>query len=221
MTEAQEIEEFFWVLFWQSPCIFGCWEMMFVASRSFFSLALLHRLPCATVAATVCIRESVRQNHHSVVASSEEQKAHKQRMANSKFEYVKGFEQDDTLLRNTWIVVRIDGRGFTKYSFFLFVLLVGWLTDWLMNWLSRFTEKHGFVKPNDDRGLNLMSLSAEICMNEVNDIVLAYGQSDEYRWVHGRVFLKWKCLTLEFGFWISSGSFVLKRSTTLYKRRSR
>lgn len=37
-------------------------------------------------------------------------------MANSKFEYVKGFEQDDTLLRNCWIVVRIDGRGFTKYA---------------------------------------------------------------------------------------------------------
>jgi tRNA(His) 5'-end guanylyltransferase len=46
----------------------------------------------------------------------------------------------------------------------------------------RFTEKHGFVKPNDDRGQNLMNLSAEVCMNEINDIVLAYGQSDEYRY---------------------------------------
>jgi hypothetical protein len=43
-----------------------------------------------------------------------EGKLNKERMANSKFEYVKNFEQDDTLLRNTWIVVRIDGRGFTK-----------------------------------------------------------------------------------------------------------
>lgn len=33
----------------------------------------------------------------------------------SRFEYVKGFEQPDSLLPNTWIVVRIDGRGFTKY----------------------------------------------------------------------------------------------------------
>lgn len=35
-------------------------------------------------------------------------------MANSKYEYVKGFERDDVLLRNTWIVVRIDGRGFSR-----------------------------------------------------------------------------------------------------------
>jgi tRNA(His) guanylyltransferase len=34
-------------------------------------------------------------------------------MANSRFEYVKAFEQSDKLLQNTWIVVRIDGRGFT------------------------------------------------------------------------------------------------------------
>lgn len=33
-----------------------------------------------------------------------------------RFEYVKGFEQPDQLLPNTWIVVRIDGRGFTKYA---------------------------------------------------------------------------------------------------------
>ena len=37
-------------------------------------------------------------------------------MANSKFEYVKQFEQPDSLLPNTWIVVRLDGRGFTKYA---------------------------------------------------------------------------------------------------------
>ena len=35
-------------------------------------------------------------------------------MANSKFEYVKNFEIDNTLLKNTYIVVRIDGKGFTK-----------------------------------------------------------------------------------------------------------
>lgn len=34
----------------------------------------------------------------------------------SRFEYVKQFEQPDSLLPNTWIVVRIDGRGFTKYA---------------------------------------------------------------------------------------------------------
>lgn len=31
-----------------------------------------------------------------------------------RWEYVKQFEQPDQLLPNTWIVVRIDGRGFTK-----------------------------------------------------------------------------------------------------------
>ena len=33
---------------------------------------------------------------------------------NNRFEYVKTFEQPDILLPNTWIVVRIDGRGFHK-----------------------------------------------------------------------------------------------------------
>ena len=37
-------------------------------------------------------------------------------MFDSRFEYVKQFEQPDNLLPNTWIVVRIDGRGFTKYG---------------------------------------------------------------------------------------------------------
>ena len=37
-------------------------------------------------------------------------------MANSKFEYVKYFEIDNKLLNNTYIVVRIDGKGFTKYN---------------------------------------------------------------------------------------------------------
>jgi len=36
------------------------------------------------------------------------------RMANSKYEYVKDYELDDTLLPNCWIVVRLDGKGFTK-----------------------------------------------------------------------------------------------------------
>lgn len=51
-------------------------------------------------------------------------------MANSKFEYVREFEKDDRILPNTWIVVRIDGKAFHK-----------------------FTDKHAFEKPNDDNGL--------------------------------------------------------------------
>lgn len=36
------------------------------------------------------------------------------KMAKSRFEYVKDFEQDDRLLPGCWIVVRLDGKGFTK-----------------------------------------------------------------------------------------------------------
>jgi hypothetical protein len=32
----------------------------------------------------------------------------------SRYEYVRNFERDEFLLPNTWIVVRIDGRGFHK-----------------------------------------------------------------------------------------------------------
>ncbi len=35
-------------------------------------------------------------------------------MANSKYEYVKNYEQDDRLLPGCFIVVRLDGKGFTK-----------------------------------------------------------------------------------------------------------
>ncbi|KAK0747863.1 Thg1 C terminal domain-containing protein [Apiosordaria backusii] len=81
-------------------------------------------------------------------------------MANSKFEYVKNFEQPDNLLPNTWIVVRIDGRGFTKFS-----------------------NKYGFEKPNDRRALDLMNAAARAVMSELPEITIAYGISDEYSFV--------------------------------------
>ncbi|PVH93763.1 Thg1-domain-containing protein [Periconia macrospinosa] len=81
-------------------------------------------------------------------------------MANSRFGYVRSFEQPDTLLPNTYVVVRIDGKGFTK-----------------------LTAKYNFVKPNDTRGLGLMNAAAEAVMKELPDLVLAYGQSDEYSFV--------------------------------------
>ncbi|TPX69242.1 hypothetical protein SpCBS45565_g02572 [Spizellomyces sp. 'palustris'] len=92
-------------------------------------------------------------------------------MACSKYEYVKLFEQNVTLLPNTWLVVRVDGHSF-----------------------HRFTSEHNFAKPNDIRSLQLMNYAAQRCMQEMQDIVLAYGQSDEF-------------------------SFVFRRSTNLYKRR--
>lgn len=93
-------------------------------------------------------------------------------MANSKYEYVKAFELSDNLLPHTWIVVRIDGRGFT-----------------------RFSQAHHFKKPNDMQALLLMNESAKAVVEDVTDIIFAYGVSDEY-------------------------SFVLRKTSTLYQRRA-
>ncbi|KAL4712848.1 hypothetical protein ACJJTC_011918 [Scirpophaga incertulas] len=82
------------------------------------------------------------------------------KMAKSSFEYVKTFEADDTLLPNTWIVIRLDGKCFHKFS-----------------------EDHNFSKPNDLRALKLMNYSAFTVMREFNDVTLSYGQSDEYSFV--------------------------------------
>ncbi|KAK3741296.1 hypothetical protein RRG08_034342 [Elysia crispata] len=81
-------------------------------------------------------------------------------MAKSKFEYVRQFEADDPCLPNCWVVVRIDGKAFHK-----------------------FTDVHHYMKPNDERGLSLMTRAAQTVMSEFNEIVLAYGQSDEYSFV--------------------------------------
>jgi len=53
----------------------------------------------------------------------------KRSMACSRFEYVKSFEQDDSILPNVWIVIRIDGKKFHKFS-----------------------KTHDFEKPNDENG---------------------------------------------------------------------
>ncbi|CDW89535.1 trna guanylyltransferase [Stylonychia lemnae] len=78
-------------------------------------------------------------------------------MANSKFEYVKKFEHSNPLLPSTYMVVRIDGRGFTN-----------------------FTNLHNFEKPNDIRGLQLMNKCAKEVMKSFTEIIIAYGDSDEY-----------------------------------------
>ncbi|KAJ2103379.1 tRNA-histidine guanylyltransferase 1-like, partial [Coemansia sp. RSA 922] len=81
-------------------------------------------------------------------------------MAKSKYTYVRDFEREERLLPNTWLVVRIDGQGFTG-----------------------FTTKHGFTKPNDIRALHLMNRAAKVVMESMVEIVLAYGESDEYSFV--------------------------------------
>ncbi|ODH53278.1 hypothetical protein GX48_00474 [Paracoccidioides brasiliensis] len=80
-----------------------------------------------------------------------------------RYEYVKAFEQDDNLLPNTWIVVRIDGRGF-----------------------HRFSGRYHFQKPNDERALNLMNTAACAVMKDLPDLIIAYGVSDEYSFVFHR-----------------------------------
>ncbi|XP_029439254.1 probable tRNA(His) guanylyltransferase isoform X2 [Rhinatrema bivittatum] len=46
-----------------------------------------------------------------------------------------------------------------------------------------FAEQHNFTKPNDDRALQLMNRCAQTVMQELKDIIVAYGQSDEYSFV--------------------------------------
>ena len=76
---------------------------------------------------------------------------------NSKYNYVRLFEQEMLLMQKTYIIIRVDGKNFKK-----------------------FTKAHDFEKPNDMRGINAMNSAAEFCMKEFTDIKIAYGQSDEY-----------------------------------------
>ncbi|XP_063982933.1 probable tRNA(His) guanylyltransferase isoform X2 [Diachasmimorpha longicaudata] len=69
-------------------------------------------------------------------------------------------DDDNICLPNCWIVVRIDGRNFSK-----------------------FTDVHNFTKPNDSRALALMNSAATVVMEEFKEITIAYGQSDEYSFV--------------------------------------
>ena len=81
-------------------------------------------------------------------------------MTNSEFEYVRKFEQWDALPPSNWIVVRVDGRGFSKLC-----------------------KKYEFEKPNEKRGIDLMNASATEVVKALVDVVLAYGQSDDYSFV--------------------------------------
>lgn len=54
--------------------------------------------------------------------------------------------------------------------------------DFQGNGYNRFADDHAFVKPNDVRALELMDLAAWTVMREYPDVVLAYGESDEYRY---------------------------------------
>lgn len=81
-------------------------------------------------------------------------------MANTRFAYVRQYEIPDTLLPGTFMVVRLDGKGF-----------------------HRFADTYGFVKPNDRRALELMNAAAKRtmeCETLRSSILMAFGESDEY-----------------------------------------
>ncbi|XP_048335653.2 tRNA(His) guanylyltransferase 1 isoform X1 [Ziziphus jujuba] len=86
-------------------------------------------------------------------------------------DFVRSFQFEKKLMPSTWIVIRIDGCHFHSFS-----------------------KDHEFVKPNDERALNLMNSCAVAVVTEFQDIVFSYGVSDEY-------------------------SFVLKKDSQLYQRR--
>ena len=48
--------------------------------------------------------------------------------------------------------------------------------------ISSFSDEHGFKKPNDERALKLMDHAARDVMTEYKDILLAFGESDEFRY---------------------------------------
>ena len=84
-------------------------------------------------------------------------------MSKSKYEYVKNYETKDACLPSTYILLRIDGRGFHKFS-----------------------EKNDFAKPNDKNALILMNMAAQKVCEKFKDIFIAYGQSDEFTFVFDR-----------------------------------
>lgn len=93
-------------------------------------------------------------------------------MACSRFEYVKHFESHTKLLPGCWGVIRLDGRRFT-----------------------RFCKQHSLQKPNDIRALRLANRAALSVLESFDgELILAYGQSDEY-------------------------SFVLRRESVVFSRR--
>lgn len=78
-------------------------------------------------------------------------------MANSRYEYVKSFERENILLPQSHIIIRVDGRGFHKFS-----------------------DHYEFEKPNDEKALLVINESAKQMIITMPDIIMAYGDSDEY-----------------------------------------
>ena len=87
-------------------------------------------------------------------------------MAGSRFAYVRDYEQTDSILLNTYIICRLDGKGFHK-----------------------FANRHGFVRPNDIAALQLMNEAAKKVMQAPDfnrSMVGAFGESDEMSFILSR-----------------------------------
>jgi hypothetical protein len=79
-------------------------------------------------------------------------------------------------------------RALFSFSDWMGMGFIGELNGHSVNWaasnstvLLRFTDIHAFTKPNDVRALKLMDHAAQDLMKEYPDIVLGFGESDEYR----------------------------------------
>ncbi|KAF5379751.1 hypothetical protein D9615_005768 [Tricholomella constricta] len=126
-------------------------------------------------------------------------------MAGSKFAYVRKFELPDPLLPDTFMVFRLDGHSF-----------------------HRFSDKHNFDKPNDLRALQLMDHAARDVMEEYSDIVLGFGESDEFRVsFHATDWVLYRCFAIDrssetaaiIHLYSDVITFLLRKSTELYNRR--
>ena len=87
------------------------------------------------------------------------------------------------------------------------------LTKYFSWW--RFSDCHQFEKPNDPRAIKLMNAAARGVMRELPDLTIAYGVSDEFRYLPPR-----PLLILLPVFWLMC-SFVFHRGCQLFERRSR
>lgn len=50
-----------------------------------------------------------------------------------------------------------------------------------LNVLPRLSTRYQFAKPNDQRALDLMNASAKAVLEDLPDLMIAYGVSDEFR----------------------------------------
>lgn len=84
-------------------------------------------------------------------------------MSGSRYSYVRNSELPDALLPSTYLVIRLDGKGFHKFS-----------------------KAHNFDKPNDVNALELMNMAAKRTVEGVElagECTVGFGESDEYRLV--------------------------------------